>query len=253
MDNLDEADGEHPERSGLFTQTHWSVVLRAKEGSFTALDTLFAKYRKPLLVHVLSRGFAPDRAEDLVQGFAAHLLSPDKKPFLDNVSQQKGKFRTFLFSSFDYFINDEIAKEKALKRGAGNYPESLNATGPDGQILHDPKASTPTADVEYDRAWVQTIVDNSVRLLEHEFAARGKADLYHAIEPAIHDDATSSSYRDIASRMDMTEGAVKAQVHLARKRLRTIIHQEIMQTVNDKEQFDDELTYLIGLLNQPQT
>jgi hypothetical protein len=46
---------------------------------------------------------------------------------------------------------------------------------------------------------------------------------------------------------------VKAQVHLARKRLRTIIHQEIMQTVNDKEQFDDELTYLIGLLNQPQT
>src|SRR5262245_26016096 len=83
---------------GLFTATHWSVVLRAKDKSDTALNALFQSYRRPLLIWLQkrARNYAPLEPEDLLQNFCLHLLN---REFLANVGPEKGKFRTFLQSS----------------------------------------------------------------------------------------------------------------------------------------------------------
>lgn len=55
-----------------FDTTRWSLVLQARAEepvARSALETLCRAYRPPVLAYVRSRGYTPDRAEDLVQGF----------------------------------------------------------------------------------------------------------------------------------------------------------------------------------------
>ena len=249
MDLEDDNGVDQPENSGLFTRTHWSVVLRAKDESTTAMDTLFTKYRSPMIAYVVKRGFAPDRAEDAVQDFCGHLLDPNKKHFLANVDPNKGRFRTFLLNSLRNFISDRIRHEKTKKQGGGKAPDSLDETDSEGEVLHSPKSSGLSADLEFDRAWAKTIVQNSLRGLEAIYTRRGKAKFYQAVEPVIHGDPTSESYRKIAVRFGMTEGAVKVAIHEMRKLLLKLIRGEIKQTVKDKDELKDEFAYLINLLS----
>ena len=93
----------HPEPASsgkLFAATRWSLVLRAKDNSPEALNTLFTTYRRPLVVFAGAARFKLDAAsdeEDLVQGFFAHLLRRD---FLADVDKQQGSFRAFLLRRF---------------------------------------------------------------------------------------------------------------------------------------------------------
>jgi RNA polymerase sigma factor (sigma-70 family) len=242
---------DQPENSGQFTRTHWSVVLRARDDSTTALDTLFSKYRRPMIIYALNWRKDDAWAEDVVQSFCAYLIRPDKRHFLANVDQQKGKFRTFLLTSLQHFIIDHIKTERSQKRGGGKVPDSLDETDSDGVVVHSPKSSALSADLEYDKAWAQMIVRNALRQLEEAYAAKGKSQFYQAIEPVIHHDETSPLYRDIAARFGMTEGAVKVAVHEMRRRLRQLTREEIKQTVKDKNEFKDELAYLLNLLSPP--
>ena len=99
-------------RAAVFPQTLWTVVLRAKDKSEPALNTLLGSYRRPLLVYLQCKGYALQTSEDDVHDFFAHLLNND---FLRNVGREKGKFRTFLLTSFDRFLIDKRDKEKGLK------------------------------------------------------------------------------------------------------------------------------------------
>lgn len=249
-----EAEDEKPKPEKLFTTTHWSVVLRAKDNSLTALDTLFNQYRKPLVVHLLRRGRTPEQAEDLVQGFCANLLKPDRKHFLANVSKPKGKFRTFLLNSLINYILDEVDKENTLKRGEGKIPDSLDEVDSDGEFVCSQKnPSAISADLEYDRAWARTILRNSLHRLEKGYARRDGSSLFIALEPALHDDETSPSYREIAARLGMTEGAVKKAAFQMRKNLQKLIQDELMQTVSNEVEFNEERAYLISLFRTSQT
>jgi DNA-directed RNA polymerase specialized sigma24 family protein len=247
MKNVGEDGAKQPTPAKLFATTHWSVVLRAKDDSFTALDTLFNRYRKPMIVHLLGKGYAFDRAEDLVHGFFEYWLT---RKFLANVASEKGKFRTFLLTSLHYFINGVIDKEKAERRGAGDMPVSLDETDSEGVMLHEPHSPAPPANLEYDKAWAQIILDNALDQLEKTYTDRGKSELYSALEPAMHDDETSSAYRKIAESFGMSEGAVKKAVYDMRAKLRKLIHAEIMQTVSTEADFKQELDYLISLFWQ---
>ena len=73
---------------GLFANTHWSIVMRAKDDSTTALNSLCLAYRSPLIVWLRARGEKHEDAEDRVQGFFEHLLSHQ---FLQGVAREKGR------------------------------------------------------------------------------------------------------------------------------------------------------------------
>jgi hypothetical protein len=60
--------------AGVFANTHWSVVMQAKEDSATALNALCLAYRSPLIAWLRCRGERFEDAEDRVQGFFDHLL-----------------------------------------------------------------------------------------------------------------------------------------------------------------------------------
>src|SRR4051794_27336811 len=87
-----------------FPPTLWSVVLRAGQNSsqesHEALATLCQAYWFPLYAFLRRQGKSPPDAEDLTQGFLLHLVQKDT---LSRVRREKGRFRSFLLASLQYF------------------------------------------------------------------------------------------------------------------------------------------------------
>src|SRR5262245_29064154 len=109
-----------PQKNQIFATTHWSVVVSAKEASTpegaAALERLCCTYWYPLYAYVRRRGFNEHDAQDLTQGFFAQLL--DRKS-IRGVTKDKGRFRSFLLASINYFIADQRDSATAQKRGGG--------------------------------------------------------------------------------------------------------------------------------------
>ena len=121
--------------SPAFTTTHWSLVLASQATdparSAAALEELCRRYWFPLYAFVRRDGHNPDDAKDFTQGFFEHLLAHRS---LSQVDRGKGRFRTFLLTSFRNFLNDHRDKQQALKRGGGSTPVSWDELEAEGRF-----------------------------------------------------------------------------------------------------------------------
>jgi RNA polymerase sigma-70 factor (ECF subfamily) len=79
-----------------FQSTRWSVVLLSAQsqapGCKEALADLCNVYWYPLYAFIRHRGYSPEDAQDLVQGFFLLLI---EYKALSRVDRSKGKFRVF--------------------------------------------------------------------------------------------------------------------------------------------------------------
>jgi DNA-directed RNA polymerase specialized sigma24 family protein len=233
---------------GLLENTHWTLVIRAKNDSVTALNMLCLAYRVPLIVWLRCRGEKPEDVEDRVQGFFEHLLSHD---FLHGVAREKGRFRTFLLTAFKNYLRDQYKHAAAAKRGGGQAQESLNATNGEGELLHAPGSDSPSPDQEYDRAWAGAVLSEALKRLEAECAHNDRTALCAALDPVLFADENAPAYAEIGRSLGMTEAAVKMAVRRQRLRLRELIRDEVRQVVASESDLDAELRYLISLFAKP--
>src|SRR6187200_1022777 len=142
-----------------FQSTHWTLVLRARQSDPTetarkALSNFCEAYWPPLYTFLRHRGHASPEAQDLVQGFFAHLL---EQHTLSRADQEKGRLRTFLLGSLQNFLFNEYDRTRALKRGGGRQFVSIDE--------HLPEAEASMVDTahfsdsrSYDRIWASNIV-----------------------------------------------------------------------------------------------
>ena len=86
-------------------------------------------------------------------------------------------------------------------------------------------------------------------------ATRGDPDL--SFHPSVNNrisslalaEASRESYRQLASPLGLSEGAVKVAVHRLRHRFREVVRAEIAQTVATPAEVDEELRCLMAALN----
>src|SRR6266849_3609056 len=113
--------GTLQEGGAAFLTTHWTLVLRARQtqseiSAQKALSNFCEAYWPPLYSFLRHRGHASPEAQDLVQGFFAHLLEQNT---LSRADQEKGRLRTFLLGSLQNFLFNEYDRAHAVKRGGG--------------------------------------------------------------------------------------------------------------------------------------
>jgi RNA polymerase sigma-70 factor (ECF subfamily) len=231
----------------LFATTHWSVVGKAGNRDEQSLNTLCETYRDPLLAYLRYIGKDHETASDLVQGFFEHLLKHD---FLEGVSPEKGRFRTFLIASLKHYLCDQYDRQSAAKRGGGVQPASLDAA--DGASHPALQVTDPCngPDRAFDRAWAETVFTHSLARLRQECVMAGRGELFAAVEPLMHQDEDAPSYRETASQLGMSDGALRLAAKRLRDRLRHLIREEIRQTVADERQWESELRYLVELFSR---
>jgi len=237
--------GEHG--GAAFTTTHWSVVLEAQGESPAAqeaLEKLCRTYWRPIFAFLRRQGFRPDEAEDITQGFFAELL---ERRSLDAVRKEKGRLRSFLLGGLKYFLANEQRRAMAVKRGKGQQLISLHELRAERQIEIEP-ADPTTAEMIYERRWALTVLERVLSRLKDEYSAAGNVALFDSLKELLPDEPGSPSQAEIATRLGMTENAIRQAFYRFRQRYQALLRDEIANTVATPGDIEDELRHLIAVL-----
>jgi RNA polymerase sigma factor (sigma-70 family) len=226
-----------------FPTTLWTVVLHAgrEESARDALAKLCEGYWYPLYSFVRRRGYAPDDAQDLTQGFFAQLL---EKRGLGRVDPEQGRFRTFLLASLKNFLANDWDKTQAQKRGGGQMIVSLDQARAETRYRLEPSHQS-TPERHFERQWAMTLLEQVLADLGAEYRRVGQADLFEELKAVLIGQA--AAYAEIGGRLGRSEGAIKVAVHRLRRRYRELLRALIAETV-DEADIDDEMRHLIEVL-----
>src|SRR6266480_1588113 len=142
---------EAENRGELFVSTCWTIVLKAGDSptsaqALSALSELCQIYWRPLYIFLRKKGYGHEDAQDLTQGFFAHLI------------ETRG------------YAHD---REHALKRGGGMILQKLD----DKLEAQIARAAKWQADEVYDREWASSLVRQTLHRLAQECALAGKGEL----------------------------------------------------------------------------
>ncbi len=230
-----------------FRTTHWSLVLEAGVGldcGRDALGILCRQYWYPLYAFVRRRGYPPEEAQDLTQEFFSLLISSES---LGDVSQEKGRFRTFLLAALKHFLAKEWRDANRLKRGGGQNILEWDALDPEARLLVEP-ASDAAPETQFDRRWAEVLVSGVLARLASEQSREGLLDRFTVLKPYLQGNEPAATYADVALRLGLSEAAAKSAIFRLRRRYGELIRSEIAQTVDDPEEVQAEIRHLIAVL-----
>jgi len=226
------------------------VVLRAREEDSTesaqqALSGFCEAYWPPLYSFLRHRGYSSADAQDLVQGFFAHLLEQNT---LTHADQQRGRLRTFLLGSLQNFLYNEFDRARAIKRGGGRQIVSIEEHLPDAEAAM--LATAHLSDTAcYDLVWASNIVSRAWQNLQNEFVAEGKAEWLKELRPFIAGgSATPLNQEEAADRLGVPIATLRTWVSRLRQRYRESLRTEVASTVSNPADVDQELHHLYQIL-----
>ncbi len=242
--------GTLQEGGAAFQSTHWTLVLRARQSDPTetareALSDFCEAYWPPLYTFLRLRGHASPEAQDLVQGFFAHLLEQNT---LSRADQKKGRLRTFLLGSLQNFLCNEYDRAHRLKRGGGHQIVSIDE--------HLPAAEASMMDVAhlsdsrgYDLMWASNIVKRAWQHLQNAFEAEGKAECLEVLRPFVDGSGrTPPNQQEAAQKLGVPIATLRTWLWRLRQRYREALRMEVASTVSDPADVDQELHYLYQIL-----
>jgi len=232
-----------------FPPTLWSVVLRAgqtsSDQSHDALATLCRAYWFPLYAFLRRQGKSPPDAEDLTQGFLLHLLEKDT---LSRVRREKGKFRSCLLASLQYYLASERDKQLAQKRGGGATFVELDAA--DAEERYQAELADHRDPANYfDRRWATTLLERALDRLESEHAEPERTRRFRELQVFLLGEPKTISYVEAGKRLGIKEGAVKVAVLRLRQRFGELLRVEVAETVTSPADVEDEMRHLFASLS----
>lgn len=238
-----EVESSKPENH--FLTTHWSAVLLAGRqdtpSAHVALEQLCQTYWYPLYAYVRRRGYSAHDAQDLTQSFFVSLM---QRQSLSKADPERGRFRSFILTSMNFFLANEWTKTQAQKRGGGQPSAiSLDLVSAEGRFDLEP-ADPMTPDKAFDKEWAAALLEKVLNQLEEEYRRENKADVFKALKETLAGSRDSQPYAQLAANLNMNEGAVKTAVHRLRKRYRHLVESEIANTVASPQDIADEMRHL---------
>lgn len=248
MVSSENGQSAHHRPADVFATTRWSIIVSAgqqsSDDSRKALAALCECYWVPLYGYVRRRISNVAEAHDLTQAFFTELI---EKNFVGTADPQRGRFRAFLLTAFKNFLSKHWEQQRAVKRGGGRVPISLDFAAADSRILIDPAGGLSPEQI-YDREWALTLLSQILDTLSSEYAQKGRSDQFRVLKGFLVGDYTSLTYADVASDLDMNESAARMAVSRMRQRYRDLLRLEIGHTVASPEEIDDEIRKLFATL-----
>ena len=211
-----------------------------------ALAQLCRLYWYPVYVYIRRTGAAPDDAQDLTQSFFAWLL---ESHLVAKATATRGRFRSFLLGVARRFLDHERQKTAAIKRGGGRPLISWDEPGVERRYLSEP-IEHASPEKLFDRAWARALLERVVAGLREPYERSGAVTRFEKLEAYLPGgDTDPPPYGETASVLDMSEGALRVEVHRLRRKFRTLLRTEIAHTVDTPKDVDEELRYLITALS----
>lgn len=239
-------------RAGLFASTRWTMVLDAgksqtpSDQAFSALSELCRIYWQPIFLFLRRQGSNPSEAEDLTQGFFAHLIESRAYARAD---REKGRFRSFLLGALKHFVAHARAHDRTQKRGGGIILAPLDTAAIAEADARITGARAWSAERVYEREWAETLLRHALDRLAEECALAGKDELFEQLNS--HLSVTSKAavpYDELALRLGRPIATLRSDVARLRSRYRVILREEVCGTVAEASEIDAELRHLCEVL-----
>lgn len=239
-----------------FPQTQWTQLNLLRGGNDSerndAMSTLYQLYRRPILAFLAGRGFAQERAEDLVQDFFLHAITHQ---LFEKADALRGKFRSLMLSALQHYAANAHRHEQAQRRRpAGGFvaADELMAEGGNTAMLGIERGTPEQAFI---KSWAQTLLKRVVKSLEAECLRTGKQthfQIFHrSILAPILEGAAAPSQRDMAAELGLTEKEVANRLVTARRAYQRLLRAEVASYASSEEDVDAEIRELFQQLSRP--
>lgn len=242
--------GESLPEAQAFHTTHWSLVAAARGSEEDlrrqAMERLCRTYWLPLYWFVRKKGRSDDDARDLTQGFFAKFV---EKNYIEGVQASRGRFRTWLLSAMSHFMMNEYDKARSQKRGGAAKILSLDDTAWDARLA-DPVDESSTPEAAYDQQWVQALLVRVVQRLKAECQDAGRGEQFEILKTHLTGARGEQRVAESASLLGMTEAATTSLIHRLRQRYGEIFREEVMHTLSDPSELEDEIRYLLSVMGR---
>jgi DNA-directed RNA polymerase specialized sigma24 family protein len=241
-------------RQNRFATTRWSLILScaSSEDSTGIADRALAElchiYWRPIFAFICRRGYSIPDAQDLTQDFFVMVLEGDLLSFAD---PNRGRFRSLLLKAVQNFLSDNFDRCKAEKRGGGKQFVPWNdwmAEVPSHFSTSSREIQNWTPERIFDLRWATTVTEQALHRLAEECENSGRRRVFSVLSKYLTSDRSDISYADLSASLGVPEASIKRLLHHLRARYRTILRDEVSQTVNKTEDVQDEIHYLCAVL-----
>ena len=237
---------------GLFTSTRWTMVLDAGEShtppteALRALSELCRIYWRPIFLFLRRQGSSPDDAQDLTQGFFAHLIESRAYARAD---PDKGRFRSFLLGALKHFVAHARAHDRTQKRGGGMILGPLDTAAIAEADARAVGPQTWSAERVYEREWAETLLRTALDRLAEECALAGKDELFKKLNSHLSVSSERAiPYEQLSLQLGRPITTLRSDVARLRSRYRAILREEVGGTVADTSEIDAELRHFCEVL-----
>ena len=237
-----------------FATTRWSLILSAansesgEQQARAALEELCRTYWRPIFSFVCRRGYSMENAQDLTQDFFVKILEPG---WLQHADPNRGRFRSLLLRSLENFLINAAERTHTRKRG-GNAEfiswDDWMAEAPSQLSIAARAMDSLPPERFFDLRWALTVVEHALRRLREECESKGKRRLFHVLSPHLTAERDKVSHAELSAELRISESALIKQLYNLRQRYRSLLRDEVAQTVADPAEVEDEIRYLCAAL-----
>lgn len=241
MDSSERTPSPDTLAGARFAATSWTNVLAARQagspGAAEALDKLCQTYWYPLYAYLRRKGHAPHNAQDLTQEFLYRLI---EKNYLGAADRRRGKFRSFLLAALNHFVSNQRDYERAVKRGGRMKFVSLDDDQGEDRFLKEPVMNLSPEKI-FERNWFLALFGEALARLRDEQTNAGRDRVFAELRSFVIEDAEAGDYEAAAARLNMKPNAIAVAVHRLRGRYKELVRDEVLRTVADPEEIEEEL------------
>lgn len=232
-------------RREAFTATHWTQVAMAanQDGSVPArqaLEAFCTRYWPAVYSFLRRKNHGPSDAEDLTQGFFAHILENNS---IARADPAKGRFRNFLLGALQRYLVDQDRRDGAQKRGRDKVMLAFDFAAVERKYLDETDPNF-TPEQVYDRRWATTVLETAFAELEAEFRDADQSDRFDALKLYLSQDVDDGDYQSLSARLGVSSKAVSSAVSRLRERYRESVRRTVLMTVGGVEDVDLEFREL---------
>ncbi len=201
---------------------------------------LCAAYWYPLYAFIRRKGHGPEEALDLTRDYFARLV---ERHIVAAADRSKGRFRSFLLAGCTHFL----AHRRAIRRGAGLAPVSIDARDAEGRYLREP-AHHHTAERLFERDWAVALLAAVVIRLRQEYHDSRRDATFEVLKVVLSESPRAISQANLAVRLGTSPGAVQVAIHRLRKRYRALVREAVAATTGDEVDAEAEIRELFAAL-----
>lgn len=232
-----------------FPTTHWTLVQAVQSGSpaeaAKAMEEICRGYWYPIYAFLRRSGHSAHDSEDLTQAFFERLLSEES---LHDARREQGRLRSFLLGVLRRLLSDHGRHLATQKRGGAHVHVSFDAMEAEERYACEPQ-DLQDPERLFSQAWARELFAGVQGKLRDVFTATGRAEAFEALLPFVTCDEAPPPQRELAQKLGTSATAAAVMVFRLREKFRSLLREEVAETVLSPEEIPGEMAWLQAMLS----